>query len=317
MCGELCADLTISPIDLKSPLAGHTLSRVGPIVPSGGGLVANSGLALAKMGFRAAAMARVGSDNWADLLIALLESGGVSTFLHRVAGASTSVTAVLVGEEGAHFFAHHSGASKLLTAEQILGQLDVFAHSRFALFGYYGLGSELESQLPAILPRIRETGCQVALDSAGGGGGWSPLGEILPYLDVYIPSHDEARAQTGRSDPREMIAAFRERSPQALLGVKLGDAGALLSPGPEQWLRLPPATPPGPVCDTTGAGDCFYAGLLGGLARGLSLSDAGRLAAAAGACSVTGMGAVAGLPTGDGVWRLANVERPDGRPDAG
>jgi sugar/nucleoside kinase (ribokinase family) len=65
--------------------------------------------------------------------------------------------------------------------------------------------------------------------------------------------------------------------------------------------------PPGPVLDTTGAGDCFYAGLLTGLLRGMSPAQAGRLGAATGACCVTGMGASAGLRDFDGTMRLAGL----------
>ena len=49
------------------------------------------------------------------------------------------------------------------------------------------------------------------------------------------------------------------------------------------------------MIDTTGAGDCFYAGLIAGLSAGLSVADAGRIGAAAGACCVTGVGASSGL----------------------
>ena len=43
--------------------------------------------------------------------------------------------------------------------------------------------------------------------------------------------------------------------------------------------ELEPGTGTGPIVDTTGAGDAFYAGLLTGLLQGLSLKDAGRLGA--------------------------------------
>ena len=65
---------------------------------------------------------------------------------------------------------------------------------------------------------------------------------------------------------------------------------------------------PGPVIDTTGAGDCFYAGLLSGLLREMTIEQAGRLGAAAGACCVTGLGATAGLRDFAETARLAGLK---------
>jgi len=64
---------------------------------------------------------------------------------------------------------------------------------------------------------------------------------------------------------------------------------------------------PGPVVDTTGAGDCFLAGLLTGILRGLSPAEAGRLAAATGACCVTGLGGSSAVCGYDETARLAGV----------
>ena len=93
-----------------------------------------------------------------------------------------------------------------------------------------------------------------------------------------------------------MIAAFREAGAKGWLGIKLGSKGALLSPQPGEFIEVAAVKAPGAVVDTTGAGDCFYGGLLAGVLRGLSPADAGRLGAAAGACCVTGLGGDHGHP---------------------
>jgi ribokinase len=60
--------------------------------------------------------------------------------------------------------------------------------------------------------------------------------------------------------------------------------------------QLHQATPP-PVdsVDATGAGDCFNAGLLAGLLRGLELPDALALGCAVGALSTQGIGGTGSL----------------------
>lgn len=308
VCGEICVDLPIRPIDQHKPLSGRVMVRVDPIQPGGGGIVANSGGALGRLESRVAACGFVGDDAWADVLIAVLSREGVdTTHLLRHPESPTSATAVLVGDDGEHTFAFHSGASRRLDRAALLTRLDLFAQAKFALFGYYGLMPELERDLPAVLRQIQATGCRTALDAAGDGGSLQPLDQILPFLDIYVPSYAEAKSQTGESDAREMIQTFRQYATTALLGIKLGAQGALLSPSDGEWIEIQPVEPPGPIVDTTGAGDCFYAGLIAGLARGLSIDDSGRLAAAAGASSITVVGAITGLRGFNATCELAGL----------
>ena len=134
-----------------------------------------------------------------------------------------------------------------------------------------------------------------------------PLDRILPHVDVYIPSHDEAIHQTGEVEPRRILGVFRSCGAPGVLGVKLGAKGALLSPAADQYIEIPSVTPPDPVIDTTGAGDCFFAGLLTGLLSDMDIRRSGRLAAAVGACCVTGLGASAGLRNFEQTARLAGL----------
>jgi sugar/nucleoside kinase (ribokinase family) len=189
-----------------------------------------------------------------------------------------------------------------------LEHLDLFARSRMVLLGYYPLLPKLEADLAEVLARIRETGCGTALDSAGDGGGLQPLDRLLPHLDVYCPSYAEASHQTGQADPQRILETYRHCGAPSWLGIKLGKDGALLSPNPGVFVSIPPVVPPGPVVDTTGAGDAFYAGLLVGRLRGMDVAAAGRLAAAAGACCVTALGATAGLRDFPATAALAGLD---------
>ena len=188
-----------------------------------------------------------------------------------------------------------------------LDHIDLFARSRMTLIGYYSLMPNLESDLADVLAAIRATGCKTALDCAGSGGTMQPLDKLLPHLDVYVPSLNEASHQTGLSDPRAILELYRNCGAAGLVGVKLGSKGALLSPAAGQWIEVPAVAPPGPIVDTTGAGDCFYAGLLTGLLRGMDAASAGRLGAAAGACCVTALGATAGIRDYAATAKLAGL----------
>jgi sugar/nucleoside kinase (ribokinase family) len=161
--------------------------------------------------------------------------------------------------------------------------------------------------LPEVFAAIRETGCLTALDAAGDGGTMDPLARILPHVDFYVPNETEAAHQTGKAEPRAMIGAYRDAGATGWLGIKLGEAGALLSPRPGEFIEIDVVQAPGAVVDTTGAGDCFYGGLLAGVLRGLGPREAGRLGAACGACCVTGLGATSAVRGYEETARLAGV----------
>jgi sugar/nucleoside kinase (ribokinase family) len=215
-----------------------------------------------------------------------------------------------VDARGDRSFIHAVGAPRLLDAAAFREAAPMFRRSRAMLLGYYPLLPNLLGDLPEVLAEIRAGGCLTALDAAGDGGELEPLARVLPQLDVYVPSFAEARHQTGVEDPGRMVAMYRDAGGRGLVGIKLGSRGALLSPAPDEFIEVDAVTPPGQIVDTTGAGDCFLGGLLAGLLRGLSVAEAGRIAAAAGACCVTGVGATTAIRGWAETSRLAGLLSP-------
>jgi sugar/nucleoside kinase (ribokinase family) len=296
--GTCTVDILVRPVDLQQPLGGDRLVLVDPITATTGGVVSNSGLALAKLGNRTAAITGVGADAWAGIIRQRLSEGGVSVAgVSELADQPTSTTVVMISQDGQRSFAHCPGACAALDKQFWKAQCELLSASRFVLVGYYSLLPKLESELPSLLRDLRASGTRVALDSAGSGGGPDPLRACLPLLDVYFPSLGEARNQTGCHDPVEAVRQFRAWGASGIVGVKLGAEGVVLSSEENRVVHLPAFSPPGPVVDTTGAGDAFFAGLITGLIRGDNPMDAARLGTAVGAVAVTGMGASGALPS--------------------
>jgi sugar/nucleoside kinase (ribokinase family) len=309
LCGSCVVDILVRPVPLEVPIGGGKLLETQPIEVTTGGIVSNAGIAMARLGMQVTAFSYTGNDDWAAVIRRNLEKEGVDTqwLLPHPKGA-TSTTAVLIDPSGERSFAHCVGAPRLMDKAHFLKHLDLFAASRMTLIGYYSLMPRLEPDLPEILAAIRQAGGKTALDAAGSGGTMHPLKQILPHLDVYVPSRAEAEHQTGERDPRRIIDVFRACGAPGLLGVKLGSEGALLSPAAGEFIEIPVVPAPGAVVDTTGAGDSYYAGLLTGMLRGMPVEQAGRLAAATGACCVTGYGATAGLRGFAETARLAGLD---------
>jgi sugar/nucleoside kinase (ribokinase family) len=309
VAGSCVVDVLARPVALATPIGAGRLIESDPLLLTTGGIVSNTGITMARLGMRVAAFTYVGDDEWADVIRRRYAAEGIdaSCLITRRDGA-TSTTAVLIDTSGERSFVHCVGAPRMLDREAMLSRMDLFAQSRAMLIGYYPLMTRLQADLPDIFAAIRQAGCLTAIDAAGDGGTMDPLARILPHTDLYVPSESEAAHQTGRSDPHEMIETYRQAGAQAWLGVKLGRRGALLSPRPGEFIDVAAVKPPGPVIDTTGAGDCFLGGLLTGVLRGLQPAEAGRLAAAAGACCVTGLGATTACRGYDETARLAGLQ---------
>ena len=93
---------------------------------------------------------------------------------------------------------------------------------------------------------------------------------VAPLWTSTFPATPKQHIRPARPIRRQSSTPIGQCGAPGLLGVKLGSEGALLSPRAGQYERIAQVAAPGPVVDTTGAGDCFYAGLLTGLLRGMS-----------------------------------------------
>ena len=76
LCGSCVADLLVRPVPLEVPIGGGKLLRAEPIEVTTGGIVSNSGIAMARLGMKVAAFTYVGNDDWAALIRRRLENGG-------------------------------------------------------------------------------------------------------------------------------------------------------------------------------------------------------------------------------------------------
>ncbi|MBU6222223.1 MAG: carbohydrate kinase family protein [Planctomycetes bacterium] len=296
VCGTCVADVLVRPVPLESPVGAGRLFHVDPIEVTTGGIVCNTGLALRRLGASVQAAAVVGEDLWAGEIRSRLAKAGVgTTAVESQPGAGTSTTAALIDADGERSFAHHVGAAGLLDVAFLRRHEAMFARSRFAVLGYVGLLPAIEPRLAEAVAVLRATGCRVVLETGGSGGSLADIAPALQGVDVFVPSLEEARQLTGMSDPREIIGCYRRLGAAGLVGVKCGSQGSVISAEPGHVIDVPCLPAPGPVVDTTGAGDSFLAGLVVGLCRQMPVAAAARLGAATAACCVTRLGATAGI----------------------
>ncbi|WP_200761584.1 carbohydrate kinase family protein [Poriferisphaera corsica] len=291
VAGSCVADLVCRPVPHDIPIGEKVLHEIEPIQMIPGGITANAGITLARLGCKTSVFTYVGADHFGRMMRVIFEERGVDvSAMYTHPEAPTSTTAVLISDDGERSFLHAKGAPKLMDLRAYYKNMEQLESAKYFLWAYYGLNPQIEGCLPKLLEELRMRGTKTAIDAAGDGGGMKPLEEMLPHLDVYVPSYHEAKNQTGKKDVEKILKVYRDCGAPGILGVKLGKEGAVLSGADGELIEIDAVDAPGEVVDTTGAGDCFYAGLLTGLVDGYTLEGAGRLAAAAGACAVTALG---------------------------
>ncbi|SFB08375.1 Sugar or nucleoside kinase, ribokinase family [Cohnella sp. OV330] len=359
VAGHICLDiipaLPSHPEGLSQLLAPGKLVEIGPASLSTGGAVANTGLALRRLGFGARLMGKIGDDAFGRSIKECLDAygAGASDGMIVSAGESSSYTIVISPPGIDRLFLHATGTNDTFAASDVSSE--ALAGTRLFHFGYpplmrgmYERGGE---ELVRLLARAKEAGATVSLDMArpdpasdAGRADWPAiLARALPHVDVFLPSLEEIlfmlrpdtyRELSARSGGEELLGladgALLSSLGEELLalgvavaGIKLGEHGLYVrtaadaarlqamgacAPGADaigDWLGRELLAPcfAVDVEGTTGAGDCTIAGLLGGLASGLTLERSLLSAVGTGACNVERADAVSGIPRWEDLQR--------------
>ncbi len=161
-----------------------------------------------------------------------------------------------------------------------------------------------------IARRVRQSGGRVSLDPNVRAELASPaqiralVDPIVRVASIVFPSGEEAQLITGAGTTAAACAALREAPHNEAVVLKEGADGCTVHSASGSV-----SVPSFPVreVDATGAGDTFDAAFLWALQHGASLEEAALWANAAGACSVTVTGPIAGAPKREKVAALLHA----------
>jgi ribokinase len=273
------------------PLArGETLLAQGfDISPGGKG--SNAAIACARQGARVALVARIGDDDFGRMGLSLWAGEGVDARHVEIApGERSGVAQILIYPDGDNSIAVAPGAGAGLGARQVDAAGATIAGAQVVM-------ASCEVPLEATLAAFRIArahGVRTLLNPAPA----QPLpDELLALTDVLTPNETEllALAGEGAATPAQAAQALLRRGVGAVIAT-LGSAGCRLwhADGREHAV---PGWRMEAVVDTVGAGDTFTGSLAAALVRGEPLHDAMTCANAAAALSVTGRGAIGGMPS--------------------
>ncbi|HEY4358516.1 MAG TPA: carbohydrate kinase family protein [Acidobacteriaceae bacterium] len=273
-----------------------TTTPVEEIVRHVGGNGANTARALALLGCEVDLAGVVGNDDAADFVLNELAKSHIG--LQHVAQVDrpSAQSIVLVNSRGDRQFLHHFGASEQAfeRSHELTGILAEETYRHLHLASLYVL-PHLRRAGAGVLRAAKAAGLTTSLDV-----NWDAFGEwltvlepCLPHVDVLFLNEDESRMMTGLNDVGEAADFLQERG-ATCVAQKLGQKGCAIFPRKGSPPELCHAFDVLAV-DSTGAGDCFAAGFLSAFLAGRSFQEAGEHGNAAGAMSVSRLGAVAGL----------------------
>ncbi len=206
VAGHICLDITPDlsarePGELQSLLRPGRLISIGAADVQPGGCVANTGLALQKLGIPTRLIARVGADALGRLVGELMSASGAECVLHEDSQAATSYSVVVAPPGVDRVFLHHAGANGRFSAADVPDAL--LQGAKLLHFGYPPLMPEFYDNhgeaLCNLFARAKALGLATSLDmtaidpqSEAARVDWPVfLATVLPQTDFFLPSAEE------------------------------------------------------------------------------------------------------------------------------
>ncbi|MEU8151615.1 carbohydrate kinase family protein [Nonomuraea sp. NPDC048901] len=274
--GNVGLDIIASSVDRLPPPGTEVVIDSISVRPGGG--AGNTAMALAALGVRHELYGSLGDDAVAALVTDLLERAGADcSHILRTPKSPTSATIAVESQFRDRGFLTVEG--HLRHFDRNILPDDALTADFVLLTGYFTTpalhGQPTEDMLRAVKAN---DGCTL-FDPGSDPDGWKPgtvdrLRSLLPHVDVFLPNAQELSVIGGHSDPWAAARALHASSGGWII-AKLGPAGCI-GVGPGEEFAVPARALPS--TETTGAGDCFNAGLLYGLANHMSWVQGARLA---------------------------------------
>lgn len=275
----------------RFPVTGETV-LAGDFDLGPGGKGSNQAVQIARLGTPVEFIGVIGTDDFGKIGSDLYEHEGVGTkHLTRTVERNTGVGFIILDETGDNRILLDPGSNAEFSPQHIEEARTVIEEAKVVLTQL-----EIPAETAAAgMAAGRAAGCTTILNPAP----VRPLDQkVFRDVDIITPNQTEARVLLGLppDDPSDDLALCRQLRDLGVGTVVLtrGEQGAVIV-GAEGTSTIDPLKVE--VVDSTGAGDAFNGALASALAAGLTLEDAARRAAGAGALACTKLGVIPALPT--------------------
>lgn len=290
--GELNVDIILNeigslPVIGKEIMAGSMSVTLG----SSSAIFASN---LSSMGCRVAFIGKVGTDNFADVVLSSLEGKNVDTSHIIKSGTLSTGATIVLNFDQDRANVTYAGAMNDLRLEDI--DFDFLADARHMHFANCFMQPGIRKDLTRLFMKAKELGLSTSLDTQ-----WDPeekwdlpLEELLPHVDIFLPNLAEFKNLSRSKSVEEGIKKLKDFSNYII--IKNGSEGALGWNGRE--LINQHAFKNDRVVDCVGAGDSFDAGYIKDFLLGYTMEkclETGSLAGAINTTRAGGTGAFANL----------------------
>ncbi len=222
VAGHLCLDISPAfddrqPRRLEELFRPGRLINIAGVVISSGGIVSNTGFALARLGLRVLPVANIGDDEFGAMLggIAQRETG---CDIQKQAGVHTSYSVILSPPGIDRIILHDPAGNDVFTSDDIdyetVGQVGCFH------FGYPPLMKQIYQndgeELERVFRQAKATGAVTSLDmslpdpmSESWQVSWhTALKRTLPFVDIFMPSIEEALLMLDRPEYDRIMGLY-------------------------------------------------------------------------------------------------------------
>ena len=234
-----------------------------------------------RLGSRTALIAKVDKGTAGAAIYFDLQNEGVDTTQIVRDGNSRSTTSfVAINSAGGHNFFLSKGENEGIALEEI--DLLTLKKARAICVGSMYTSYKLDKGgVVALMKIAKEAGVITFADLDHDVEQLGPraMDRVFPYMDYLLPSIDEARYITGKSDEKDAAVELLKRGVKTVV-IKLGDKGCYVKSAKEEFYIDPFEVK---ARDTTGCGDNFVAGFIHSILKGTSLRESARFACATGA----------------------------------
>ena len=263
------------------------------VAGTAGGVVVNT----AKLGLKSLAVGAVGQDEKADFVIAAMDRLGIdTTAMQRLQNVPTSATILNVRPNGDRPALHVRGASDHFDVSP--SDYPKVFDAPIVHLGGTGLLKRLDGPASVVLlQEAKRRGAIVTFDLIAASAETAHLVEpLLPFIDYFMPSIEEARDMSGRTTPQDCARYYFDRGVKTCV-FTLGGDGAYFADADGRSLHVPAYDID--VVDTTGCGDAFDAGFITALHHQMETEEAILFAQGVASLVASGLGSDAGVQSFD------------------